>query len=52
MFEGTPEQFWASLSKLCALPDDTRVFCAHEYTEANCHFARSLGAGKHRTSNP
>ena len=42
MFEGTPQQFWSSLSKLRALPDETRVFCAHEYTQANARFALSV----------
>ena len=40
MFEGTPEQFWASLSRLKALPDQTQVYCAHEYTAGNARFAR------------
>ena len=39
LFEGTPEQMVASLSKLSALPDETQVFCAHEYTLANLKFA-------------
>ena len=39
MFEGTPEQFWNSLARLRALPDETRVFCAHEYTESNLRYA-------------
>jgi hydroxyacylglutathione hydrolase len=39
LFEGTPEQMHESLAKLMALPDETRVFCAHEYTEANGRFA-------------
>ena len=39
LFEGTPAQMWASLSKLAPLPDDTRVFCAHEYTAGNAKFA-------------
>ncbi len=39
LFEGTPAQMWASLSKLKALPDETRVYCAHEYTQANAAFA-------------
>lgn len=39
MFEGTPEQMWASLEKLMALPDETIVYCAHEYTQANAAFA-------------
>ena len=44
-FEGTPLQMWTSLSKLRALPDDTRVFCAHEYTQANAQFALTIEAG-------
>ncbi|WP_067732788.1 hydroxyacylglutathione hydrolase [Novosphingobium naphthalenivorans] len=39
MFEGTPEQFWASLKRLKALPPETMLYCAHEYTEANLRFA-------------
>ena len=39
LFEGTPAQMWSSLLKLRALPDETRVYCAHEYTESNCRFA-------------
>ena len=39
VFEGTPQQMLASLSKLAALPDDTQVYCGHEYTLANLHFA-------------
>ncbi|MGO1120377.1 hydroxyacylglutathione hydrolase [Rhodovibrionaceae bacterium A322] len=42
MFEGNPTQFWSSLSKLRALPDSTRVYCAHEYTQANARFAVSV----------
>jgi hydroxyacylglutathione hydrolase len=42
MFEGTPAQFWASLSRLRELPDETIVFCAHEYTESNARFAMSV----------
>jgi hydroxyacylglutathione hydrolase len=42
MFEGTPEQFWTSLSKLAALPDDTTLYCAHEYTASNAKFALSV----------
>jgi hydroxyacylglutathione hydrolase len=38
-FEGTPAQLHHSLQRLAALPDDTRVFCAHEYTDANLRFA-------------
>ena len=39
MFEGTAPQFWASLSRLKALPRDTTLYCAHEYTQANARFA-------------
>lgn len=42
MFEGDPEQFWNSLSRLAALPDDTAVYCAHEYSAANARFALSI----------
>ena len=42
IFEGTPEQMWASLQRLAALPDDTRVYCAHEYTASNARFALSV----------
>ncbi len=39
MFEGTAPQFWASLSRLKALPGDTQMYCAHEYTASNARFA-------------
>ena len=42
MFEGTAPQMWASLLKLRALPDATRVYCAHEYTQSNARFALSV----------
>jgi hydroxyacylglutathione hydrolase len=42
LFEGTPQQMWSSLLKLRALPDATRVYCAHEYTESNCRFAITI----------
>jgi hydroxyacylglutathione hydrolase len=42
MFEGTPAQFQTSLAALAALPPDTRVYCGHEYTEANLRFARHV----------
>jgi len=45
MFEGTQEQMWTSLSKLMALPGETRVYCAHEYTQANGRFALSVEPG-------
>lgn len=40
LFEGTPAQMRESLQSLRQLPDDTRVYCAHEYTLANLRFAR------------
>jgi len=42
LFEGTPAQMWSSLQKLMALPDETVVYCAHEYTQANAAFALSV----------
>lgn len=45
LFEGTPMQMWTSIGKLRALPDDTRVYCAHEYTESNGRFARTVEPG-------
>lgn len=42
LFEGTPAQMLASLDKLAALPGNTRVCCAHEYTLANLRFAMAV----------
>lgn len=42
LFEGSPQQMWTSLSRLADLPDETLVFCAHEYTQANAAFALSV----------
>jgi len=42
LFEGSPADMWRSLRKLMALPDDTVVYCAHEYTQANAAFALSV----------
>jgi len=39
MFEGTPTQFWDSLSRIKALPPQTMLYCAHEYTASNARFA-------------
>lgn len=39
MFEGTAPQFWASLKRLKALPSETMLYCAHEYTASNARFA-------------
>ncbi|HWT72322.1 MAG TPA: hydroxyacylglutathione hydrolase [Oxalicibacterium sp.] len=45
LFEGTPAQMLSSLDKLAALPDDTRVYCAHEYTLSNLRFAQAAEPG-------
>lgn len=42
LFEGTPAQMHESLGKLAALPDHTRIYCGHEYTEANLRFAAAV----------
>lgn len=42
LFEGTPEQMWASLTRMASLPGETLVYSGHEYTEANMRFARAL----------
>ncbi|MCB2079510.1 MAG: hydroxyacylglutathione hydrolase, partial [Novosphingobium sp.] len=39
MFEGTAPQFWNSLLRIKALPPQTMIYCAHEYTAANARFA-------------
>lgn len=45
LFEGSPGQMWGSLQKLMALPDDTTIYCAHEYTQSNAAFALSVEPG-------
>lgn len=42
LFEGTPAQMWSSLLKLRALPDETQLYCAHEYTLSNARFALTV----------
>ena len=42
LFEGTPDQMWRSLSKIAAMPPETKLYCAHEYTQANAAFALSV----------
>ena len=44
-FEGPPEQLYRSLQKLTALPDETLVYCGHEYTVANIDFALAVEPG-------
>jgi hydroxyacylglutathione hydrolase len=45
LFEGTPAQMWNSLQKLMRWPDSTRLYCAHEYTQANARFALTVEPG-------
>jgi len=45
LFEGTADDMWRSLKTLRDLPEETRVYCAHEYTESNCRFAMTIEAG-------
>jgi hydroxyacylglutathione hydrolase len=42
VIEGTPEMMWHSLLKIRGLPDDTRIYCGHEYTQANVRFAKTI----------
>ena len=42
VIEGTPGMMWRSLTKLRDLPNDTKIFCGHEYTAANIRFARTI----------
>ena len=42
LFEGTADEMLASLDRLAALPGETRIFCGHEYTEANLRFAMAV----------
>ena len=45
LFEGSPAQMWASLSRLAALPDDTLVCSGHDYARGNGAFARAVDPG-------
>jgi hydroxyacylglutathione hydrolase len=45
LFEGTPAQMWSSLQKILGWPDDTRLYCAHEYTQSNARFALTVEPG-------
>jgi hydroxyacylglutathione hydrolase len=51
LFEGTAKDMWTSLSKLKELPDDTLVYCAHEYTLQNGKFAQSLETSNEALNN-
>jgi hydroxyacylglutathione hydrolase len=45
LFEGTPKQMYESLKRIAELPDDTRIYCAHEYTLSNALFATHAEPG-------
>ena len=45
LFEGTPGQMYESLQRIAALPDDARLYCAHEYTLSNARFAAHVDPG-------
>jgi hydroxyacylglutathione hydrolase len=45
LFEGTPAQMFDSLSRIACLPEETAVYCAHEYTESNLRFALAVEPG-------
>lgn len=42
LFEGTPKQMHNSLNKIASLPDDTKIYCAHEYTQSNGEFCLTI----------
>ncbi len=42
LFEGSTEQMWQSLNKIMKLPQNTQIYCAHEYTETNGRFAQTI----------
>jgi len=42
LFEGTPEDMFTSMARIAALPDDTLLYCAHEYTLSNGRFALTV----------
>lgn len=42
LFEGTADHIWGSLEKLAALPDETKVYCGHEYTVSNAKFCLTI----------
>ncbi len=51
LFEGTPDQMFASLTRLAALPGETLAYCAHEYTLANAKFAAHAEPGNAATAD-
>lgn len=51
LFEGTPQQMWASLKKIANLPPETLIYCAHEYTEVNARFAVTVDPGNQKLAD-
>jgi hydroxyacylglutathione hydrolase len=47
LFEGSASEMWQSLQKIARLPDTTRIYCAHEYTEDNLSFAHAVEPANH-----
>ena len=45
VFEGTMDMMWQSMKRVKALPADTMLYCAHEYTQANARFAETIETG-------
>ena len=45
LFEGTADMMWESFNSIMALPDDTKLYCAHEYTMSNAEFAQAVDGG-------
>ena len=45
LFEGTAEQMWTNMQRLAALPEETRIYCAHEYTQSNGRYALHVEPG-------
>jgi hydroxyacylglutathione hydrolase len=43
--EGTMQQMWGAVSAVAALPDETLLYCGHEYTVSNAKFCRSIEPG-------
>lgn len=48
LFEGTAKQMWHSIQPLKKLPEQTKIYCAHEYTQANGHFALTVDPDNER----
>jgi len=44
IFDGTAQEYWESFQKICALPDETLIYCGHEYTQSNAAFCLSIEA--------